>query len=46
MRIVPVGELVHIYHGDELARVLALDPDSYYQPLRRRKEVAASRAVS
>jgi hypothetical protein len=28
VRIVAVGELVHIYHGDVLARILALDPDS------------------
>ncbi len=38
VRIIATGGLVHIYHGEELLRVLTLDPDSYYQP-NPRKEV-------
>jgi transposase InsO family protein len=35
VRIIPVNGLVHIFYGEELIRVLAIDPDSYNQPLRR-----------
>ncbi len=37
VRVIPVGGLVHIYYGEELIRVLALDPASYNQPLGKRK---------
>jgi transposase InsO family protein len=33
LRILPIGALIHIYHGELVIRTLALDPDSYYQPL-------------
>jgi hypothetical protein len=33
VRIEEVGTLVHVYHGHTLVRVLAFDPDSYYQGL-------------
>jgi transposase InsO family protein len=46
VRVIPVGELLHIYWGDTLVRVLAPDPDSYYQPLRPRKELAAGATVT
>jgi hypothetical protein len=32
VRIVPLGELVHVYYGSELVRVAALDRHRYYQP--------------
>ena len=32
LRLVPLGELVHIYYGSELIRVAALDRRRYYQP--------------
>jgi len=38
VRIIAAGGLAHVYHGEELLRVLTLDPDSYYQP-NPRKEV-------
>jgi transposase InsO family protein len=43
VQIVPVGKLVHVYHGNELVRVLAPDRSSRYQPLGtgRRKAVIA-----
>lgn len=41
VRILEVGELVHVYLGDELIRVVALDPSRRYQnlgkPHRRRR---------
>jgi transposase InsO family protein len=43
VRIVPMNGLVHIFYGDDLIRVLALDPDRYCQPLR--KGVLVARAV-
>jgi len=36
VRIVPVGRLTHIYYGEELIRVLAIDPSRSYQPMGRR----------
>jgi transposase InsO family protein len=36
VRVIPVGGLVHVYYGDELIRALAIDPDVYYQPSRRK----------
>jgi len=43
LQIVEVGALVHLYHGETLVRVLAFDPDSYYQGLGtgRRRPVTA-----
>lgn len=38
VRVVEVGQLVHIYWGETLVRVLVLDDDVYYQGLRPRKE--------
>jgi transposase InsO family protein len=32
VRVVEVEHLVHVYHGHTLIRVLAIDPDRYYQP--------------
>jgi transposase len=32
LRLVPLGELVHIYYGNELIRIAALDRRRYYQP--------------
>ena len=32
LRLVPLGELVHIYYDSELVRVAALDRSRYYQP--------------
>jgi transposase InsO family protein len=44
VRIIPVGELLHIYWGETLVRVLAVDPNSYYQPIRpeRRERTTAT----
>jgi transposase InsO family protein len=33
VRVIPVGGLVHIYYGEELIRVLAIDPTRYHHPL-------------
>jgi Integrase core domain len=32
LRLVPLGELVHIYYDSELIRIAALDRSRYYQP--------------
>jgi transposase InsO family protein len=37
VRVIPVGDLVHIYHGEQPVRVLVIDHDHYYQPLKPRK---------
>jgi transposase InsO family protein len=37
VRVVPVGELIQIYHADELIRALVPDPTKRDQPLRGRK---------
>jgi transposase InsO family protein len=42
--VVEVEHLVHVYHGDTLIRVLAIDPSRYYQP-KPRKEVAIPRTT-
>jgi len=31
VRVEPIGQLVHVYYGDELIRVFAIDPDRLYQ---------------
>lgn len=35
VRVIPVGELIHVYYGEQLLRVLTIDPDRYYQPMPR-----------
>jgi hypothetical protein len=37
VRVIPVGDIVHIYYGEQPVRVVAIDPDHYYQPLKPRK---------
>lgn len=37
VRIIHIGELVHIYYGETLVRVLTLNPNSYYQPLKTKQ---------
>lgn len=37
VRIVESGELIHVYHGDELVRTLAPDRERRYQQLGRRR---------
>lgn len=44
VRVIPVGSLVHVYYGEELVRVLAIDPDRDYQGTGR--GVARTRAVT
>jgi hypothetical protein len=36
VRVIPVNGLVHIFYGEELVRVLAIDPTRYNQPIGRR----------
>jgi transposase InsO family protein len=44
VRIVPAGELIHVYYGKILVRSLACDPARRYQPLGQpEKEVVGSR---
>jgi transposase InsO family protein len=33
VRVIPIGELIHVYYGELLIRALTLDPDRYYQPM-------------
>lgn len=42
MRVIPVGSLVHIYYGEELVRVVAIDPDVGYQGLRKEGSVSSA----
>lgn len=35
VRIIPIGELILIYYGERLIRVLTINPGSYYQPMPR-----------
>jgi hypothetical protein len=37
VKVVPIGDLIHIYHGEQPVRVVVIDPDHYYQPLKPRK---------
>lgn len=37
VRIVPIGDLIHVYHGEQPVRVVAIDHNHYYQPLKPRK---------
>jgi hypothetical protein len=41
VRIVEVGELVHVYYGDELVRSLAPDPSRRYQRRERTRRSLA-----
>ncbi|MDH3308959.1 MAG: integrase core domain-containing protein, partial [Acidimicrobiia bacterium] len=33
VRVIPVGDLIHVYYGEMLIRTLTIDPDRYYQAL-------------
>jgi len=44
--VVPVGQLVHVYWGETLIRVLAPDPNTYYIGIRARKELPAKTPVT
>ena len=46
VRVVPVGQLIHVYWGETLVRVLAPDPNTYYIGIRARKELPAKTAVT
>ena len=46
VQVVPVGQLIHVYWGEELIRVLAIDPSTYYVGLSRKKGVAVKRSVT
>ncbi len=35
LRVIPIGNLVHIYYNDHLIRTLTINPDHYYQGLTR-----------
>lgn len=35
VRVIPVGELIHVYYGERVLRTLTIDPDRYYQPMPR-----------
>ncbi len=35
VRVIPVGELIHVYYGELLIRATTIDPDRYYQPMPR-----------
>ena len=35
VRVIPIGELIHVYYGERLIRTLTLDPDRYYQLMPR-----------
>jgi hypothetical protein len=43
VRIIPVGDLIHVYYGELPIRVLTIDPDSYYQPLNGRRKTIPTR---
>ena len=36
IRVIPIGELIHVYYGELLIRTLTLtlDPNRHYQPLK------------
>jgi transposase InsO family protein len=46
VRVVPVGQLIHVYWGETLVRVLAPDPNTNYIGIRARKELPAKTAVT
>lgn len=37
VRIIPVGDLIHIYYGEMVIRTLTINPDRYYQGLNGRR---------
>lgn len=37
VRVITIGDLTHIYYGETLIRVLAIDPHRYYQGLKPRQ---------
>jgi transposase InsO family protein len=37
LRIIPLGELIHIYYGEMVIRTLTINPDRYYQGLNGRR---------
>lgn len=41
LRVIQVGPLVHMYYGEELIRVLAIDPTRDYQPSGKEVRLAA-----
>lgn len=46
VRVVPVGQLIHVYWGETLVRVLAPNPNTYYIGIRPRKELPEKTAVT
>jgi transposase InsO family protein len=36
VRVIPIGELIHVYYGERVIRTLTIDPDRYYQALNGR----------
>jgi len=46
VRVVEVERLVHIYHGDNMIRVLTIDPDHYYQPKPGKEPPTRRRSVT
>lgn len=42
VRVIPLNGLVHIYYGEEVVRVLAVDPTRYNQPLLKEVKPAAA----
>ena len=37
LRVIPLGELIHIYYGEMVIRTLTINPDRYYQGLNGRR---------
>ena len=46
VRVVEAEHLTHVYHGDSLIRVLAIDPNRYYQPKPRKEPPVRRRTVT
>lgn len=51
VRIIPIGELIHIYYGELVIRTLTIDPHRYYQPMKpapinRRSQTSPTRTTS
>ena len=46
VRVIEIESLVHIYHGDTVIRVLAINPDTYYQPKPRKEPPTQRRTVT
>lgn len=42
VRVIPVGSLIHVFYGEELVRVLAMDPSVNYQASGRRERRTAT----